>query len=102
MPKTPSEVKCQRVVCFPRRNGDIYNSFSIDAIARYGELEQVALPASLNADTFVDPNPKLQDSTIKLAVSEFPSSMTSPQAMMLLKWLPQYYNHDHWFSSSRT
>ena len=58
MPKTPSEVKCQRVVCFPRRNGDIYNSFSIDAIARYGGLEQVALPASL---TFVDPNPKLQD-----------------------------------------
>ena len=33
---------------------------------------------------------------IKLAASEFPSSMTSPQAMMPLKWLPQYYNHDHW------
>lgn len=73
MPKTPSEVKCQRVVCFPRRNGDIYNSISIDAIARYGGLEQVVLPASLNAEwyvewsctsdcnTFVGPNPKLQD-----------------------------------------
>lgn len=54
MPITPSEVKCQRVVCFPRRNGDIYNSFSVDAIARYGGLEQVALPASLNAEWYVE------------------------------------------------